>query len=113
MNRSGGFGYIDLILPKYLALTLRYFFGVREKAEAKADTSGVQQVNITVKGGYSPDTVVIRQGVPVRFLFDRQETSSCSEQVVFGDFGIARDLPAFKTTRLCCINQRCLRSCLW
>jgi len=34
----------------------------------------------------------------VRLDFYRDETASCSEQVVFGDFGIARDLPAFQTT---------------
>ncbi len=81
-----------------IALTLWYFFGERTKAEARAGASGVQEVNITVKGGYSPDTVVVKQGVPVRINFRREETSSCSEQVVFGDFGIARDLPAYQTT---------------
>ena len=81
-----------------IALTLWYFFGERTKAEVRADASGVQEVDITVKGGYSPDTVVVKQGLPVRLNFRREETSSCSEQVVFGDFGIARDLPAYKTT---------------
>lgn len=81
-----------------IALTLWYFFGERTKAEAQAGTSGVQEVTITVKGGYSPDTVVVKQGATVRLNFRREETSSCSEQVVFGDFGIVRDLPAYKTT---------------
>jgi plastocyanin domain-containing protein len=81
-----------------ITLTLWFFFGERPKAEARTGTSGVQEVNITVKGGYSPDTVVVKQGVPVRLNFRREEASSCSEQVVFGDFGIARDLPAYKTT---------------
>ena len=80
-----------------IALVLWYFFGERE-AVAATETAGVQQVRITVKGGYSPDTVVVKQGRPVRLDFYRDETSSCSETVVFGDFGIARDLPAFKTT---------------
>ena len=60
----------------------------------------MQEVKINVRGGYSPDVVVVRQGVPVRFDFYRDETDSCSEQVIFGDFGIARDLPAFKTTSI-------------
>ncbi len=60
--------------------------------------SGLQEIKVTVKGGYSPDVIVVKSGVPVRLNFYRDETSSCSEQVVFGDFGIARDLPAFKTT---------------
>jgi plastocyanin domain-containing protein len=34
----------------------------------------------------------------VRLDFYRDETASCSEEVIFGDFGIARHLPAFKTT---------------
>ena len=42
--------------------------------------------------------IVVKQGKPVRLNFYRDETASCSEQVVFGDFGIARDLPAFQTT---------------
>ena len=81
-----------------IAFLLWYFFGEREKTEARADSSGVQQVRVTVKGGYSPDVIVVRQGKPVRIDFYRDETSGCSEQVVFGDFGIARDLPAHKTT---------------
>ncbi len=36
----------------------------------------------------------------VRLDFYRDETASCSDRVVFGDFGIARDLPAFKTTSI-------------
>ncbi|MBA3694186.1 MAG: cupredoxin domain-containing protein [Acidobacteria bacterium] len=42
--------------------------------------------------------IVVKSGVPVRLNFYRDETSSCSEQVVFGDFGIVKDLPAHKTT---------------
>ncbi len=51
-----------------------------------------------MRGGYTPDRVVVRAGSPVRLNFYRDETSSCSESVVFGDFGIARQLPAFKKT---------------
>lgn len=53
---------------------------------------------MTVKGGYSPDVIVVKENVPVRLDFYRDETASCSEQVVFSDFGLARDRPAFKTT---------------
>ncbi|HKP75545.1 MAG TPA: cupredoxin domain-containing protein [Longimicrobiaceae bacterium] len=81
-----------------IVAVLWYFFGERQGVAATTTESGVQEVRITVKGGYSPDVVVVKQGRPVRLDFYRDETSSCSEQVVFGDFGIARDLPAFKTT---------------
>ena len=81
-----------------IALTLWYFFGEREGITAAIGTSGTQEIKVTVRGGYSPDVIVVKQGVPVRLNFYRDETSSCSEQVIFGDFGIAKDLPAFKTT---------------
>ena len=81
-----------------IAFVLWYFFGEREGVAASAGEGGVQEINITVKGGYSPDVIVVREGAPVRLNFYRDETASCSEQVVFGDFRIARDLPAFRTT---------------
>jgi plastocyanin domain-containing protein len=81
-----------------IALVLWYFFGERDQVAAEQNESGLQEIKVTVKGGYSPDVIVVKSGVPVRLNFYRDETSSCSEQVVFGDFGIARDLPAFKTT---------------
>ena len=81
-----------------IAAVLWYFFGEREQVAAAMSASGTQEINVTVKGGYSPDVIVVKKGAPVRLNFYRDETSSCSEQVVFGDFGIARELPAFQTT---------------
>ncbi|HXH70713.1 MAG TPA: cupredoxin domain-containing protein [Pyrinomonadaceae bacterium] len=81
-----------------IGLTLWYFFGEREQVAAEQNESGLQEIKVTVKGGYSPDVIVVKKDVPVRLNFFRDETSSCSEQVVFGDFGIAKDLPAYKTT---------------
>ncbi|MCE9565873.1 MAG: cupredoxin domain-containing protein [Planctomycetes bacterium] len=83
-----------------IAFVLWYFFGERERVAAIVDSGGVQEVKVTVKGGYDPDVIVVKQGQPVRLNFYRDETASCSERVVFGDFGIARDLPAFKTTSI-------------
>src|SRR6185503_6720251 len=81
-----------------IVLVLWYFFGKREQVAAEVGQSGVQEISVTVKGGYSPDVIAVRRGLPVRLNFYRDETASCSERVIFGDFGIARDLPAFKTT---------------
>jgi plastocyanin domain-containing protein len=55
-------------------------------------------VLITVDGGYEPATIRVPAGQPVRLLFDRRDTSSCSEEVVFPDFGIRQFLPTGKTT---------------
>src|SRR5216683_6931226 len=78
---------------------LWYFLFSRGKAvAAAAGTEAVQEVRITVKGGYTPDTIVVQAGKPVRLQFYRDETADCSERVVFEDFGIDSALPAFQTT---------------
>jgi len=83
-----------------IGAVLWYFFGEREKVAAGITETGVQEIKITVKGGYSPDVIAVKQGMPVKLDFYRDESASCTEQVVFGDFGIARDLSAFKTTSI-------------
>ena len=75
-----------------------FFFGEREKAVAHVADGGVQVHRVTVKGGYSPDTLVVQRGQPVRLVFDRQETSGCSEEIVLPDFGIRKFLPPFQKT---------------
>lgn len=78
---------------------LWYFLFSRGSAQAAIlREGGVQEVRITVKGGYTPDTIVVQAGTPVRLRFYRDETAECSERVVFEDFGIDSALPAFQTT---------------
>ena len=75
-----------------------FFLAGRQAATATAGAGGVQEVTITVHGGYEPAEVQLEKGVPARLVFDRQETSGCSEEVVLPDFGIRRFLPAFQKT---------------
>ena len=79
-----------------------YFFraGAAGAAVAGAVAGGMPEVVVTVRGGYDPATIRVRAGAPVRLVFDRQETSSCSEEVVLGDFGIRRFLPAHQRTAI-------------
>jgi plastocyanin domain-containing protein len=58
------------------------------------------EILITVDGGYSPATIRARAGVPLRLVFDRKDDSSCSEEVVFPDFGIKRFLPTGEKTTI-------------
>ena len=74
-----------------------YFFGPKKSHRAELD-DGVQVVKVTVKGGYSPDMIQVAPGMPVRLLFDRQETGDCSSRVVFPDFKVTQTLPAYETT---------------
>ncbi|HEV2733978.1 MAG TPA: cupredoxin domain-containing protein [Longimicrobiaceae bacterium] len=75
-----------------------FFLAGRTSPTAAAATGGVQEVTIGVHGGYEPARVRVKRGVPVRLVFDRQESSGCSEEVVIPEFGIRRFLPAFKKT---------------
>jgi len=77
-----------------------WFFFMAERRQVRAASAGTgpQVVRVVVKGGYDPDTIVVEKGRPVRLDFYRDETSSCSDTVVFGDFGVSKPLPAFKTT---------------
>lgn len=75
-----------------------FFFAPRQTASAVPSVSGVQEVAITVKGGYSPDVIEVECGKPVQLSFYRDEENSCSEELLLPDFHIRRDLPAFKTT---------------
>jgi plastocyanin domain-containing protein len=77
-----------------------FFLGERARAHAAVGAGGSQRVQVRVKGGYEPDVIVVRKDRPVRLDFYRDETASCSDTVVFGDFGIAKPLPAHQTTSI-------------
>jgi plastocyanin domain-containing protein len=77
---------------------LWYFLLARGVAVTAQAANGVQEVRVLVKGGYTPDTIVVQAGKPVRLQFYRDETADCSERVVFERFGINQELPAFQTT---------------
>jgi Cu+-exporting ATPase len=78
-----------------------YFFLSRRDATS-ATSAGVerQEITIQVKGGYTPNVVHARPGVPLRLHFKREETAPCSEEVVFPSFGVRRALGAFETTTI-------------
>ncbi len=80
-----------------MALLAWFFFGPKEARRAEM-RGGVQEIDITVKGGYTPDLIRVRAGVRVRLVFDRQENSDCTSRVVFPDFGVSRSLAAFGKT---------------
>ncbi|TLQ43210.1 heavy metal translocating P-type ATPase [Streptomyces marianii] len=80
-----------------IALLAWYFFGSKKSSRAEL-RGGFQEIGVTVKGSYAPDLIRVRQGVPVRMVFDRQEAGDCTSRVLFPDFRIAASLPAFDTT---------------
>ncbi len=55
-------------------------------------------MRVLVWGGYSPDVIVIKRGIPVRMDSRRDETAECPDTIVFGELDIKRSLFALKTT---------------
>ena len=82
-----------------------FFFGPK-KAHSAMQVGNVQEVTVTVKGGYSPDLVRVRQGVPLRIVFDRQESGECTSRVVFPDFALNSSLSAYGKTTVELLPER-------
>jgi Cu+-exporting ATPase len=74
-----------------------YFFAPRKGRIAELG-EGVQKIAVMVKGGYSPDLIHVRQGVPLEIEFDRRESGECTNRVVFADLGVNAGLPAHAKT---------------
>ena len=58
-----------------------------------------------MKGGYQPATIYGRVGEPLRIVFFREESASCSEHVVFPGFGKSAMLPPFEDVTLELVPQ--------
>ncbi|MGB8399406.1 cupredoxin domain-containing protein [Bradyrhizobium sp.] len=76
-----------------------WFFWLKRSTGFRASeaSGGYQEAMVLVKGGYTPDTIIVRSGRPVRLNFRREETASCSDKVIFADFQKSAELPAGQT----------------
>lgn len=76
-----------------------WFFWLKTTKGTRAarTSSGYQEAMILVKGGYTPDVIVVEHGKPVRLNFRREETAVCSEMVILSDFGKSAKLPTGET----------------
>ena len=68
-----------------------------ETVTAKVKERGAQEVDVTVKGGYQPASIMVKAGQPVRLNFTRREASTCGEEVVIPAFGKRAHLPQDET----------------
>src|SRR6266702_1274096 len=90
---------IAVVLAAAAAIAgLGWFFFAPRRARAAEMSGGVQRVTVTVRGGYSPDVIRVRRGVPLEMLFDRLESGDCTSRVVFPDLAVSAALPAFERT---------------
>ena len=89
---------VTLAAVLLVAFVVWFFWLKRSQGFRATETSGgYQEAMILVKGGYTPDTIIVRAGRPVRLNFRREETASCSDKVIFADFQKSADLPTGET----------------
>ncbi len=81
---------------------IAWFFWMTKKQGTRVavTSSGYQEAMVLVKGGYTPDVLVVEHGKPVRLNFRREESASCSEMVVFADFNKSAQLPEGQTVAI-------------
>lgn len=82
----GGVGLIGLELWWFL-------FSKSKSHKVVTASEGIQEVTVTVDGGYEPSRIVVNAGQLVRLNFLRKDKSSCLEQVLIPDFHITANLP--------------------
>ena len=89
------FDYGVLVVGLVLMAGIAWFFWGPRRAGTRASVTsgGYQEAMILVKGGYTPDVVLVQHGKPVRLNFRREETASCSDTVLIPDFNKSAKLP--------------------
>ena len=78
-----------------IAFIYWFFLMKKEKVVTVGDA-----VDITVEGGYSPDTIAITKGKKTTLRFTRKDPSSCLEEVVIPEFKIRKFLPLNQTVSI-------------
>jgi len=78
---------------------IAWFFWMKKTVGVKAalTSGGYQEQMVLVKGGYTPDVIVVERGKPVRLNFTRQESAACSEMVLLPAFNKSVKLPEGET----------------
>ncbi len=89
---------VNLIGLGLIGFIVWFFWLVKTKGVRAATTSGgYQEQMVLVKGGYTPDVIVVERGKPVRLNFVRQESASCSEMVLLPAYNKSANLPEGET----------------
>lgn len=89
---------VNLVGLGLISFIVWFFWLVKTKGVRAGVTSGgYQEQMVLVKGGYTPDVIVVERGKPVRLNFVRQESASCSEMVMLPAFNKSANLPEGET----------------
>ncbi|MDJ0704934.1 MAG: cupredoxin domain-containing protein [Leptolyngbyaceae cyanobacterium MO_188.B28] len=107
-EQTGQFRRIEQPLPLKVSVTLGglgliglelwWFQFSKTKAQQARVRQDIQEIGVTVNGGYEPNRIVVQAGQTVRLNFFRKDPSSCLEKVLLPDFHRSADLILNQTT---------------
>ena len=94
-------GLVILAAATLIGLIIWWFFGNFQKSSQQADLAkGRQEGRVVVKGGYEPEVLYLKQGVPAEVTFKMEDKTACLSHVVFSSLGVDKDLSKEKLAKV-------------
>ncbi|MBT8896127.1 cupredoxin domain-containing protein [Lactobacillus delbrueckii subsp. bulgaricus] len=94
-------GLVILAAAALIGLIIWWFFGNFQKSSQQADlANGRQEGQVVVKGGYEPEVLYLKQGVPAEVTFKMDDKTACLSHVVFSSLGVDKDLSKEKLAKV-------------
>ncbi|APP02657.1 cupredoxin domain-containing protein [Lactobacillus delbrueckii] len=94
-------GLVILVAAALIGLIIWWFFGNFQKSSQQADlANGRQEGQVVVKGGYEPEVLYLKQGVPAEVTFKMEDKTACLSHLVFPSLGVDKDLSKEKLAKV-------------
>ena len=94
-------GLVILAAAALIGLIIWWFFGNFQKSSQQADlANGRQEGQVVVKGGYEPEVLYLKQGVPAEVTFKMEDKTACLSHLVFSSLGVDKDLSKEKLAKI-------------
>lgn len=94
-------GLVILVAAALIGLIIWWFFGNFQKSSQQADlANGRQEGQVVVKGGYEPEVLYLKQGVPAEVTFKMEDKTACLSHLVFSSLGVDKDLSKEKLAKI-------------
>ena len=94
-------GLVILAAAALIGLIIWWFFGNFQRSSQQADlANGRQEGQVVVKGGYEPEVLYLKQGVPAEVTFKMEDKTACLSHVVFSSLGVDKDLSKEKLAKV-------------
>ncbi|MBD5834774.1 cupredoxin domain-containing protein [Lactobacillus delbrueckii] len=94
-------GLVILAAAALIGLIIWWFFGNFQKSSQQADlANGRQEGQVVVKGGYEPEVLYLKQGMPAEVTFKMEDKTACLSHVVFSSLGVDKDLSKEKLAKV-------------